>query len=449
MGSSPQQFDAVVIGAGAGGLFTAARLAHRGYRTLVVERLDKVGGRASTDDIDGFKVNIGAIVIEVGGITQRTCEEVGAPFDIREPSPPILYRIAGKDVDVTGGGWGFLLGKLTRQGAKLVKGIGAARSDSGLPEDELTTAQWVSKYTRNEGVHGIFRNMCASVFAVGSEDLPARVFLTYFTRKSAFKRFGFHPEGTIGLWRGLADVVEAKGGQVWLSAEVTSIVTDGNTVTGVEVQRDGETVRIDVPIVVSDIGPAATLPLLDPKAVPDDYRELVEHGDRPTAMISVNFASRERLVDVPGMLSFAKSRRLAYVSNFTDVCPEMAPEGWNLYVGTAVPKPSVGDFDEAAETELLLQDLRDEIEDFDQRAKVLNIAITRDGWPPQRAVAGFDLPHDTPITGLWNVGDAVKEYANGGTTACAETAELVANEISQAFRLTSPSSAGAANFIHG
>ena len=75
----------------------------------MVERLDKVGGRASTDDIDGFKVNNGAIVIEVGGITQQTCEEVGAPFDIREPSPPILYRIGGKDVDVTGGGWGFLL----------------------------------------------------------------------------------------------------------------------------------------------------------------------------------------------------------------------------------------------------------------------------------------------------------------------------------------------------
>jgi phytoene desaturase len=437
MSSSPEQFDVVVIGAGAGGLFTAARLAHRGYRTLVVERLDKVGGRASTDDIDGFKVNTGAIVIEVGGITQQTCEEVGAPFDIREPSPPILYRIAGKDVDVTGGGWGFLLGKLTRQGAKLVKGIGAARSDSGLPEDELTTAQWVSKYTKNEGVHGIFRNMCASVFAVGSEDLPARVFLTYFTRKSAFKRFGFHPEGTIGLWRGLAEVVAAKGGQVWLSTEVTSIVTDGNVVVGVDIQRDGETVRIEAPIVVSDIGPAATLPLLDPDALPDDYRELVKRGDRPTAMISVNFASRERLVDVPGMLSFAKSRRLAYVSNFTDVCPEMAPDGWNLYVGTAVPKPSLGDFDEAAETELLLADLRDEIENFDQRATVLNIAVTRDGWPPQRAVAGFDLPHDTPIVGLWNVGDAVKEYANGGTTACAETAELVANEISQAFRLTS------------
>jgi hypothetical protein len=30
---------------------------------------------------------------------------------------------------------------------------------------------------------------------------------------------------------------------------------------------------------------------------------------------------------------------------------------------------------------------------------------------------------------LWNVGDAVKEYANGGTTACAETAKLVVDAI--------------------
>ena len=422
-------YDAIVIGAGAGGLFTAARLTHQGYRTLVVERLDKVGGRASTDDIDGFKVNTGAIVIEVGGITEETCQEVGARFDIREPKPPILYRIGGKDIDVTGGGWGFLLGKLTRQGAKLVKGIGAARNDSGLPEDELSTAEWVSKYTKNEGVHGIFRNMCASVFAVGSEDLPARVFLTYFTRKSAFKRFGFHPEGTIGLWRALAAVVEHHGGEIWLSTPVTKIESVDHTVQAIEVVRDGSTVRIDAPIIISDIGPAATVSLLGEDNVPDDYQELVKQGDRPTSMISVNFASKERLVDVPGMLSFSKSRRLAYIANFTDVCPEMAPEGWNLYVGTSVPDNPTADFDEAAETEFLLQDLRDNIEDFDNRARILNIAITRDDWPPQRAVSGFDISHETPFAGLWNVGDAVKEYANGGTTACAETAKLVVDKI--------------------
>src|ERR1700761_6842515 len=227
-------WDVLVIGAGAGGLFAAARLAHQGYRTLVVERLDKVGGRASTDDIDGVKVKNGAIVIETGGITEPTWREGGAAFDGREPRPPLLYRIGGKDVDVTGGGWGFLLSKLTRQGARLLAGLGAARSEGGLPADELSTADWVRKFTSNESVQGIFRNMCASVFAVSADELPARVFLTYFTRKSAFKRFGFHPEGTIGLWRALAEVVTRHGGEVRLGTEVESLaVVDGRVSQGV------------------------------------------------------------------------------------------------------------------------------------------------------------------------------------------------------------------------
>jgi phytoene desaturase len=422
-------YDALVIGAGAGGLFTAARLCHLGFRTLVVERLAKVGGRASTDEIDGFKVNNGAIVIEVGGITEETCREVGAPFDIREPTPPILYRIKGKDVDVTGGGWGFLLGKLTRQGAKLVQGLGAARKDDGLPEDELTTAGWVARYTKNESVHGIFRNMCASVFAVSSEELPARVFLTYFTRKSAFKRFGFHPEGTIGLWEGLARSIADHGGDIWLDSEVLSLEVEAGEITGATVVRAGQEVHVGVGLAVSDVGPAATVGLVGAANFPEDYLGQVTRADRPCAMITVNFASQQRLIEAPGMLSFARSRRLAYMANFTDVCPEMAPAGWHLYVGAGVPKPAVGDFDETSETALLFEDLRDEIPDFATRARVLSTTITRDDWPPQRAVAGYDLPPTTPIPNLWNVGDGVKEYANGGTTACAETAALVVAEI--------------------
>lgn len=432
MSDNTLEFDALVVGAGAGGLFTAARLQHAGYRTLVVERLDKVGGRASTDDIDGFKVNNGAIVIETGGITEETFKEVGATFDVRSPQPPILYRLGGKDVDVSSGGWGFLLGKLTRQAAKLVKGIGSARSDSGLPEDEMSTADWVSKYTKNESVHGIFRNMCGSVFAVGSEDLPARVFLTYFTRKSAFKTFGFCPQGTIGIWKSLAEAFQRDGGQLWLDSEVTKLsVTDG-VVTGATVVRDGETVEVTCRFAASDIGPAATVGIVGEQNLPADYLDQVRRGDRPTSMITVNFASQRKLIDAPGMLSFANTRRLCYVANFSELCPEMSPEGWYLYVGTAVPQPSVGDFDEDAETQILLDELRSEIEGFDQ-AKTLSINVTRDGWPPQRAVAGFDLPNTTPIENLWNVGDGVKEYANGGTTACAETAQIVVERIKERF----------------
>ncbi len=127
----------------------------------------------------------------------------------------------------------------------------------------------------------------------------------------------------------------ANGGQIWLSTPVTKIHKgDGDVVTGIDVTRDGETVRIDAPVVVSDIGPAGTVELIGEENVPPDYQDLVKAADRPTSMITVNFASQERLIDVPGMLSFAKSRRLAYIANFTDVCPEMAPEAG---ISTRVP----------------------------------------------------------------------------------------------------------------
>ncbi|WP_028938791.1 phytoene desaturase family protein [Pseudonocardia spinosispora] len=425
-------FDALVIGAGVGGLCAAARLAHQGYRTLVVERLDQVGGRASTHDVDGFKINNGAIVLELGGITEQTFAELGVEYNVRRPSPPLMYRIGGKTMDITGGGWGMLLSKLTRQGAKLVSGLGAARHDDGLPEDQLSLADWVGRYTKNETVHGVFRNMCGSVFAVGSEELPAKVFLTYFTRKSAFKKFGFCPDGTIGPWQALADYLPLHGGEVWLSSQVDELrVTDGQ-VTGAVIERDGETVEISCRFVISNAGPAATADMCPEDALPDGYTADLREKLKPCGMITVNFASERPLLDAPGLTSFGKTRRLVYVANFTATCPEMAPPGWHLYAGTSVPKPAVGDFDTEAETELLMADLRDEVPGFDE-AKIVSVAVMRDDWPPQRAVAGFDLPHDTPIPNLFNVGDAVKEYANGGTTACAETAKIVVDKLTERF----------------
>jgi phytoene desaturase len=213
---------------------------------------------------------------------------------------------------------------------------------------------------------------------------------------------------------------------------VRSLTVDNGMVNGAVISHDGRDTVISCSVVVSDIGPSATMALVGEDHLPDDYRTMVKERSRPCAMLAVNFASEDQLVSTPGMLSFGKTRRLCYVANFTELCPEMAPPGWNLYVGSSVPSPAVGDFDEAEETELLLADLRDEIVGF-EHARILSVVVTRDDWPPQRAVAGFDLPHTTPIANLWNVGDAVKEYANGGTTACAETAKLVVEQITERY----------------
>jgi len=163
-------------------------------------------------------------------------------------------------------------------------------------------------------------------------------------------------------------------------------------------------------------------------AFPAAYVAQVRNGLRPAANIVINIASREPLISHPGIVTLGKTRRLCNMANLTATCPELAPSGWHLYVAYAVPIPALGDFDSDAEVELALADLREQFPNFVQ-AKILSTRVMRDDWPAQRSCAGYDLPRETGIEGLWCVGDAVKQYGNGGTQACAETAKIVTDAI--------------------
>jgi len=59
----PSNYDAIIIGAGHNGLVTAAYLAKAGYRVLVLERRELVGGCCITEELwPGFKVSTAAYV---------------------------------------------------------------------------------------------------------------------------------------------------------------------------------------------------------------------------------------------------------------------------------------------------------------------------------------------------------------------------------------------------
>jgi phytoene desaturase len=424
---STESYDALVIGAGAGGLCAAARLSRHGYRTLVVESRDRIGGRASSVEEDGFVVNTGAIAIEYGGVLEETFRTVGAPFEIRVPEPATLFRLKGRNLDISRGGWGKLINGITKKGAGLLASIGQARSGD-LPDEQLSVKAWLDGYTKNKTVHAIFRNLCAAIFAVNSDEMPAKAFLTYFVQKGAFRHFGFCPDGTLGLMQGLADVV-ASNGDIWLESSVTGLHVEDGRVTGATVSHRGQEVELRPEIVISNAGPEATVALCGREHFDAAYLERMDRDLRSTANIVVNLASREPLMDVPGIVTFGITRRLCNMANLTATCPELAPEGWHLYVAYGVPVPAVGDFDEAADIEATLDDLRDEIPDFDRRARILSVRVMKGDWPAQRSVAGLDLPRETSLDNLWNVGDAVREYANGGVQACAESAKLAVEQV--------------------
>lgn len=418
--------DAVVIGAGAGGMCAAARLAAAGKQVLLVERLGRLGGRAASEVIDGHIVNIGAIAIERGGVFEETFDLVEVPLDIREPSPATVFYIDGKLINPGKGGWGMLLGTFTRQAAKIGAKFAEARAGD-LPEARLSTAEWLAQYTKNETVHALFRNLCAAIFAANADELPARAFLVYFAQKGAFKRFGFCPRGTVGLWDDLGAGIRGKGGQIWLDSPVTRLHIEDGRIVALDVEHAGVATRVEADVVISNIGPAATAALPGAAALGTEYLALATHGPKASANIVINFATRERLLDVPGLVTFGRTRRLCNMGELTATCPEIAPPGWYQYVAYAVPRPAIGDFDEKAEVEASLADLHDLFPAF-KDARMLSVRVMRGDWPAQRSCSGFDLPQDTPLNNLWHVGDAVKDYGDGGTQACAYTAREAAKK---------------------
>ncbi|SDY54733.1 NAD(P)/FAD-dependent oxidoreductase [Pseudomonas sp. NFACC08-1] len=422
------EFDALVIGAGAGGLFTAALLAKRGYRTLLVERLGEVGGRASTRYKDGFAVNTGALGIEIGTETEEVFNEVGARLIVRQPSPGIVCRVSGKDINISAG----LPGMANRVAIKLLR-LALHVIPPLQPRTGESSHAWVTRFTNNPTVLGLLHNFIGSIFATTPHLLPADLFLHYLTTKGAFKQFGFPPGGTVTVWQELLTSYKRHGGEIWLNAQVQqlSFAADG-TVNGATVNRDGIPRQLTTKLTVSDIGPQATLGLCGDANLPADYITTVKRQYQPSAIITIYFASTTPLASFPGFACFSSTRRLCYAANFTQTCPENSPPNWHVYCGASVPQPCTGDFNETNEIELLKADLLDEFPGFAQ-ARILDVVVTRDEWPAQRAMAGADLPNETPIANLWNVGDGVKEWGSAATTACAETAILVAAKIERAY----------------
>jgi phytoene dehydrogenase-like protein len=88
--------DIVVIGAGLAGLTTAVMLARAGRSVTVFEQSSKAGGRARTENIDGYYFNQGPHALYLGGVGAKILRELGIEYSGNPPPLPQYLVKGGK-----------------------------------------------------------------------------------------------------------------------------------------------------------------------------------------------------------------------------------------------------------------------------------------------------------------------------------------------------------------
>jgi phytoene desaturase len=445
-------YDVTIIGSGVGGLCAASLLAKRGYKTLMVESLNRWGGRLSTIEEKGYKLPTGAILLHRDGPMEKVFKEVGATFEVVNLPKTLHCRIEGKDYQMklnnpmtlleVAGDMELSRGTKVRLGGSLAKEIGKKKvmrafgkgfEDPMVEGRNLTFREWLMQYTDNEVIHKIFDSIIVAVLVCRSWELPASQFFYYMTKLGSLADAGTAPRGNVDLIQGLVDVIE-KNGDAWLNSPVKNIVVKKGSAQGIVVEKNGEEVEISSKVVISDTGPKKTVELAGSDKFDDKYlREMRMRLRAGPAMLILVASDKSILPENAPSMVISGARRIVVGGDLTFLCPELAPPGMHLSYFCGYPLNSLVPMEAEWEKIQCQRDLEEQFPDIKDHGEILRMEVhdVDSDSPGARAWPGYDMPADTSIKNLYNVGEGVSAPGWSGTNKSAETARQLADMVSK------------------
>jgi phytoene dehydrogenase-like protein len=323
--SQPVEVDVVIVGGGLAGLAAARRLDRAGVEWLLVEAADRIGGRVTTDIIDGWRLDRGFQVLNTAYPRLPALIDIAA-LDLRYFTSGVLVRRGGdlhrldnplreplSAPQTLTSGIGTLSDRL--KFAALATKCATLPAARLLEARETTTQEMLRKAgLSHRMIEEVLRPFLSGILADRSLDTSSHVFamlLRAFTRG----RIAVPAAGMAALPAAVAGPLPYP--QLLVGARTLSLAP------GIVVTEGGE-IRCRAAIVATDPPAAATL--LPQLRTPD------MHG-----LTTFYFGADRAPLDEPTLVLDGDRREIiANTVVVSNAAPEYAPSGRSLIAATVV-----------------------------------------------------------------------------------------------------------------
>jgi phytoene dehydrogenase-like protein len=345
--------DVAVIGAGAAGLAAAALLANEGRKVALFEASPWLGGRGMAVPDEGFRINVGAHLLEDSGsgIT-KVFEKVGKELVHGAVSDEMPVWMDDRWISIRD----FYSG--TRSELKKVITALVETPYEALDEwDDRPLRDWMRQHTSDEGVIALWEYL-ALLECLTDEWYDHSASDNLYVRKMHYaeKRmagYSFWPEkGWDAMFQDLADAIAEKGGEVRMGTPVERVVIENGRVVGVAIARQPrilpneafEEEVIEAECVISTLPVWNVLNVVPEQHLPDWYAAQIRFLARDelrVAWAGLYIATKEPAFaltqkELSTWFQAPLTKAPGFFFNMTAMDPSVSPPGTYLHVAGSV-----------------------------------------------------------------------------------------------------------------